>query len=163
MLNSITIMGRLTDDPVFRQLPTGTHLATFTLACERNFSYKGDEKQTTDFIDVSAWRGNADFVAKNFRKGSMVVVSGRLQSRKWQDRDGNNRTSWEINVDNVYFGESRRDSSDGNYEAPRANAYDSNRSGGYDGGRSSYEAPRTVKPANDPFVELNDDDGELPF
>ena len=112
MLNSITIMGRLTDDPVFRQLPTGTHLATFTLACERNFSYKGDEKQTTDFIDVSAWRGNADFVAKNFHKGSMIVVDGRLQTRSYTDAGGNNRVAAEVNAENIYFGEPKAASAD---------------------------------------------------
>ena len=164
MLNHITIMGRLTRDPELRTTQAGVSVTSFTVAVDRDFGGRDGGERQTDFIDCSAWRSTAEFVNKYFRKGSMVVVSGRLQSRKWQDRDGNNRTSWEINVDNVYFGESRRDSSDGNYEAPRANAYDSNRSGGYDGGRSSsYEAPRTVKPANDPFVELNDDDGELPF
>lgn len=105
MLNSITIMGRLTDDPVLRELPTGTHLATFTVACERNFSYKSDDKQTTDFIDVSAWRGTADFVAKNFRKGSMIVVDGRLQTRSYTDAGGNTRVSAEVNAENIYFGE----------------------------------------------------------
>ena len=164
MLNHIVIMGRLTRDPELRYTQSQTPVASFTVAVDRDFGGRDGGERQTDFIDCSAWRSTAEFVNKYFRKGSMVVVSGRLQSRKWQDRDGNNRTSWEINVDNVYFGESRRDSSDGNYEAPRANAYDSNRSGGYDGGRSnSYEAPRTVNPAPSPFTELNDDDGELPF
>ncbi len=163
MLNHIVIMGRLTRDPELRYTQSQTPVASFTVAVDRDFGGRDGGERQTDFIDCSAWRSTAEFVNKYFRKGSMAVVSGRLQSRKWQDRDGNNRTSWEINVDNVYFGESRRDSSDGNYEAPRANAYDSNRSGGYDGGRSSYEAPRSVNPAPSPFTELNDDDGELPF
>ena len=83
----------------------------------------------------------------------MIVVSGRLQSRKWQDRDGNNRTSWEINADNVYFGESRRDG-DSNRDSYSGNTY----SNSYDSGRSSAPAP-----ASNTFVELDDGDGELPF
>ena len=164
MLNHIVIMGRLTRDPELRYTQSQTPVASFTVAVDRDFGGRDGGERQTDFIDCSAWRSTAEFVNKYFRKGSMVVVSGRLQSRKWQDREGNNRVNWEINVDNVYFGESRRDNSDGNYEAPRANAYDSNRSGGYDGGRSGYEAPRTVNPAPaSPFTELSDDDGELPF
>ena len=162
MLNHIVIMGRLTRDPELRYTQSQTPVASFTVAVDRDFGGRDGGERQTDFIDCSAWRSTAEFVNKYFRKGSMAVVSGRLQSRKWQDRDGNNRTSWEISADNVYFGESRRDSSDGNFEASRANAYDSNRNSGYDGGRSSsYEAPRAQK--SDPFVDLGDDDGELPF
>ena len=89
----------------------------------------------------------------------MIVVSGRLQSRKWQDREGNNRVSWEINADNVYFGESRRDS-DSNRADSYSNNYSSNAQssyGGYDSGRSGAPAPSNT------FVELDDGDGELPF
>ena len=160
MLNHIVIMGRLTRDPELRYTQSQTPVASFTVAVDRDFGGRDGGERQTDFIDCSAWRSTAEFVNKYFRKGSMVVVSGRLQSRKWQDRDGNNRTSWEISADNVYFGESRRDSSDGNFEASRANAYDSNRNSGYDSGRSNYEAPRTPK---DPFTDLSDDDGDLPF
>ena len=105
MLNSIVIMGRLTDDPKFQTLPTGTNLATFTVACERDFSGKSEAKQTTDLIDVSAWRGNADFVRKHFRKGNMIVVDGRLQTRSYTDSEGKTRVSTEVNAENIYFGE----------------------------------------------------------
>ena len=98
MLNTITIMGRLTADPEFRHTQSGTAVASFTVAVERDFGEK-----TADFISCVAWRQTGEFVSKYFRKGSMIAVTGSLQSRKWQDRDGNNRTSWEVNVDHAYF------------------------------------------------------------
>ena len=156
MLNHIVIMGRLTRDPELRYTQSQTPVASFTVAVDRDFGGRDGGERQTDFIDCSAWRATGEFVNKYFRKGSMIVVSGRLQSRKWQDRDGNNRTNWEINADNVYFGESRRDSSDG--------AYDSRSTGSYEAPRSSgYDAPRSVKPEAPAFAELGDDDGELPF
>ena len=156
MLNHIVIMGRLTRDPELRYTQSQTPVASFTIAVDRDFGGRDGGERQTDFIDCSAWRATGEFVNKYFRKGSMIVVSGRLQSRKWQDRDGNNRTNWEINADNVYFGESRRDSSDG--------AYDSRSTGSYEAPRSTgYDAPRSVKPEAPAFAELGDDDGELPF
>lgn len=156
MLNHIVIMGRLTRDPELRYTQSQTPVASFTVAVDRDFGGRDGGERQTDFIDCSAWRATGEFVNKYFRKGSMIVVSGRLQSRKWQDRDGNNRTNWEINADNVYFGESRRDSSDG--------AYDSRSTGSYEAPRSTgYDAPRSVKPEAPAFAELGDDDGELPF
>ena len=158
MLNHIVIMGRLTRDPELRYTQSNTPVASFTVAVDRDFGGRDGGEKQTDFIDCSAWRQTGEFVSKYFRKGSMIVVSGRLQSRKWQDRDGNNRTSWEISADNVYFGESRRrddenrDSYGGNYSA---NSY----------GGNSYESNRSASaPAqSNPFTELGDDDGELPF
>lgn len=107
MLNTIVIVGRLTKDPELRYTQQGTAVASFTVAVDRDFG----EKQT-DFIGCVAWRQTGEFVSKYFHKGNMAVVSGRLQSRKWQDKDGNNRVSWEINADSVYFGESTRDRAD---------------------------------------------------
>ena len=152
MLNHITIMGRLTRDPELRYTQSQTPVASFTLAVDRDFgSRDGGEKQT-DFIDCVAWRSTAEFVSKYFQKGSMAVVSGRLQIRDWTDRDGGKRRSAEVVVDNIYFGESRRrDSSEGS-------SYDSRSS------YSSYEAPRSASPApSSPFSDLDDGDGELPF
>ena len=151
MLNHIVIMGRLTRDPELRSTQSGVNVASFTVAVDRDFGGRDGGERQTDFIDCVAWRSTGEFVSKYFRKGSMIVVSGRLQSRKWQDRDGNNRTSWEISADNVYFGESRRDSGE-----TRGDSY-----GAYDGGRSSASAPSA--PAPSAFAELGDDDGELPF
>ena len=153
MLNHITIMGRLTRDPELRTTQAGVSVVSFTVACDRDFGGRDGGERQTDFIDCVAWRSTGEFVSKYFHKGSMIVVSGRLQSRKWQDREGNNRTSWEINADNVYFGESRRDG-DSSRDSYSNNTYSSS----YDSGRSSAPAP-----ASNTFVELDDGDGELPF
>ena len=153
MLNHITVMGRLTRDPEMRTTQSGVSVVSFTVACDRDFGGRDGGERQTDFIDCVAWRSTGEFVSKYFHKGSMIVVSGRLQSRKWQDREGNNRTSWEINADNVYFGESRRDG-DSSRDSYSNNTY----SGSYDSGRSSAPAP-----ASNTFVELDDGDGELPF
>ena len=109
MLNKIVIMGRLTRDPELRYTQSQTPVASFTVAVDRDFKNQ-DGSRSTDFIDCVAWRQGGEFVSRYFRKGSMIVVEGSLQSRQWQDRDGNKRTSWEINVENTYFGESKRES-----------------------------------------------------
>lgn len=108
MLNTITIMGRLTRDPELRRTSSGVAVASFTLACERDFAPQGADKET-DFIDVCAWRYTAEFVEKYFSKGQMAVVTGRLQIRNWEDKEGNKRRSAEILADHVYFGEAKRD------------------------------------------------------
>lgn len=115
MLNHISIMGRLTRDPEMRHTTQGTAVTSFTVAVDRDFQ-SGGERQT-DFIDCVAWRQTAEFVSKYFQKGSMAVVSGSLQSRKWTDRDGGKRVNWEIQVENVYFGEARRSEPTGNVYA----------------------------------------------
>ena len=152
MLNHITIMGRLTRDPELRYTQSQTPVASFTLAVDRDFGNRDGGEKQTDFIECVAWRSTAEFVNKYFQKGSMAVVSGRLQIRDWTDREGGKRRSAEVVVDNIYFGESRRrDSSEGS-------SYDSRSS------YSSYEAPRSASPApSSPFSDLDDGDGELPF
>ena len=143
MLNHITIMGRLTRDPELRYTQSQTPVASFTLAVDRDFgSRDGGEKQT-DFIDCVAWRQTAEFVSKYFTKGSMAVVSGRLQIRDWTDRDGGKRRSAEVVVDNMYFGESRSSS--------------------YSSYGNSGSAGKSSAPAASAFAELDDGDGELPF
>lgn len=156
MLNHIVLMGRLTRDPELRHTVNGNAVASFAIACERDFASNGGEKDV-DFIDVVAWRSTADFVTKYFSKGRMAVISGRLQMRNWQDRNGNKRVSAEIVADNVYFGDSKRDSdnNNGSSYAPRS----------YDGGCNSDPGPApTSSPvmAND-FAMLEDEDSELPF
>ena len=153
MLNHIVIMGRLTRDPELRTTQSGVSVTSFTVAVDRDFGGRDGGERQTDFVDCVAWRQTGEFVSKYFHKGSMIVVSGRLQSRKWQDREGNNRVNWEINADNVYFGESRRDG-DSSRDSYSNNTYSSS----YDSGRSSAPAP-----ASNTFVELDDGDGELPF
>ena len=139
MLNHITIMGRLTRDPELRRTGSGVAVASFTLAVDRDFSPKEGEKET-DFIDCVAWRNTGEFVSKYFSKGRMAVVSGRLQVRKWQDKEGKNRYSTEVVADNVYFGDSKKEESSGGNYAP---AY-------------------PTAPASD-FAMLDDDDAQLPF
>jgi single-strand DNA-binding protein len=108
MLNHIVIMGRLTRAPELRKTQSGTPVASFTLACERDFAPQGETRET-DFIDIVAWRYTAEFVDKYFSKGQMAVVSGRLQIRNWEDKEGNKRRSAEILADHVYFGEGKKD------------------------------------------------------
>lgn len=108
MLNHIVIMGRMTRDPELRRTASGTAVASFTLAVDRDFAAK-DAQRETDFIDCVAWRPTGEFVSKYFSKGRMAVVSGRLLIRPWTDKDGNNRRSAEVIVENIYFGDSRRE------------------------------------------------------
>ena len=110
MLNHITIMGRLTKNPTLNTTQSGVSVCSFTVAVDRDFSGKGEEK-LTDFFDCTAWRGTADFVGKYFSKGRMIVVDGALQNDKWTDKDGNNRVSAKIVANNVYFGDSKRNES----------------------------------------------------
>ena len=105
MLNHIDIMGRLTRDPELRRTQSGTAVASFTLAVSRDFS----DKDKTDFIDVVAWKSTAEFVSKYFSKGRTAVVSGRLQMRDWTDKEGNKRRSAEVIAENIYFGDSKRE------------------------------------------------------
>ena len=108
MLNNITLMGRLTRDPELRSTTSGTSVASFTLAVDRDFMSRESGERQTDFIDIVAWRQTGEFVSKYFQKGSMAVVSGRLQIREWQDKEGNKRRSAEVVAENIYFGESKR-------------------------------------------------------
>ena len=110
-LNHIDVMGRLTADLNLRHTNSGIPVSSFTLAVDRDRKNENGEKET-DFIDVVVWRNTAEFVSKYFTKGMMAVVSGRLQMRKWEDKDGNKRISAEIQADNVYFGESKKETSE---------------------------------------------------
>ena len=103
MLNRIILMGRLARDPELRHTQTGTPVASFRLAVDRDFKDKTTGEKATDWIDVVAWRQTAEFVSRFLTKGRMAVVEGRLQMRDWTDRDGNKRTSAEVVADNVYF------------------------------------------------------------
>ena len=155
MLNKIFLMGRLTRDPELRRTQTGTPVASFSLAVDRDFKDKATGERTTDFIDVVAWRQTAEFVSRYFTKGRMAVVEGRLQIRDWTDKDGGKRRSAEVIADNIYFGDSKRDGDGGSYST-----------GFNQGGYSAPAAPSGygAPPADgDQFAELSDDDGELPF
>lgn len=159
MLNHIVLMGRLTRDPELRRTGSGVAVASFTLAVDRDFANAATGERETDFIDIVAWRNTAEFVSKYFTKGRMAVVSGRLQIRNWNDKDGNKRRSAEIVADNVYFGDSKRDgASDGGY-APAPSFGNAPAQPAYGGG---YTAPAAPAPASD-FSMIEDDDSQLPF
>ena len=156
MLNHIVIMGRLTRDPELRRTQSGTAVTTISVAVDRDYQSRDTQEKQTDFIDVVAWRSTAEFISKYFTKGRMIVVEGSLQSRKWTDKNGQNRTSWEVQANNVYFGDSKRDNQGGgDYAAPSYGSQPYNQS--YASPAQSYTAP-----AGDGFSEI-DEDGELPF
>ena len=152
MLNRIILMGRLTRDPELRHTGSGTAVASFSLAVERDFRDKTSGQKTTDFIDIVAWRQTGEFVSKYFTKGRMAIVEGRLQTRDWTDKEGNKRVATEVVAENVYFGDSKRDAAEGGYSAP---SY-----GAPAGGRSS--APAASSSFSD-FAEIGEEDGDLPF
>ena len=134
-------MGRLTRDPELRHTGNGTAVASFTLAVDRDFKNQ-DGKKECDFIDIVAWRGTGEFVSKYFDKGSMAVVSGRLQIRNWTDNEGNKRRCAEVIADNIYFGSSKRS--------------------GDSGGSVGYDTPSKTEPQFS-MIDDGDDDDDLPF
>ena len=140
MLNHITIMGRLTATPELKTTPSGASVTGFTLAVERDYKDKETGGRATDFIDVVAWRGAAEFVTRYFSKGRMAVVSGRLQLRDYTDKDGNKRRVAEVLAENVYFGDNANTGA-GNTDA---------------GQQAEAMQPAPV------FEQLNDDE-DLPF
>lgn len=155
-LNRVTIAGRLSRDLELRRTQSGTAVASFTLAVDGDFKDKQTGERPTYWIDCVAWSATAEFMSRYIsEKGRMAVVDGRLQTRTWQDKNGNNRKSVEVVAEHVYFGDSKREDSGGQ--------------GGYGAQPSygGYSAPADGYPANpDPgseFSELTTDDGELPF
>lgn len=144
MLNSAIIMGRLTADPELRTTASGLSVTSFSVAVDRRFQRQGEEKQT-DFINVVAWRQTADFVSRYFHKGSMIAVQGSIQTRNYEDKNGNKRTAVEIVADNVSFCGSKAES-----EATAPKVQDTQRP--------------SVNVSADDFTPLpTDDDDGLPF
>jgi len=161
MLNKVILMGRLTRDPEIRYTQQNVPVVSFTLAVDRNYRAKGETQSTADFINCVAWRNTAEFVSKWFTKGKMMVVVGSLQTRKYQDKNGENRTATEVQAEEVMFGESKRaDDASGNL-------------GGYDHQTSAspFNAaqPGAGLPQNQPytgsmFMDITDEeDDDLPF
>ena len=152
MLNIVAIMGRLVADPELRTTPAGVNVCQFRIACDRNFARQGEQRQA-DFVDIVAWRAQADFVCKYFSKGSLIAINGRIQTRNYQDKNGNNRTAFAVVAENINFGGSKGTSStkvdDGGEAAPRSEAW-----------------PKADPPANyggvDDFAVIDDND-DLPF
>lgn len=150
-MNKAILMGRLTKDPDIRTTQSQTAVATFTLAIDRRFKNANGEKQA-DFIPVVAWRQNADFVGKYFKKGSKIIVIGSIQTRTYDDKDGKKVYVTEVVADELEFAESKRDDSSGSqYPAPQQNNGNQNNSG--------------FPPAStgDGFFTTADDDTSLPF
>lgn len=180
MLNVAVLMGRLVADPELRHTQSDTAVCSFRVAVDRNFASKSGERQT-DFIDVVAWRQTAEFVCRYFTKGQMIAVNGSIQTRPWEDKQGNKRTAVEVVADNVSFCGSKRESggsggSGGNSYGGGGSSYGE---GSY-GNHSSYgrqeqagsfdAAPTFRDPApaftNGDFVESDAEllpDGDIPF
>ena len=150
MLNHIVIMGRLTRDPELRRTGSGIAIASFSVAVERDYPSKDTGEREVDFINCVAWRQNGEFVNKYFQKGSMIVVSGRLQIRNWTDDNGNKRSTAEIVAENVYFGESKKKESDA-----------AQPSFGYNFAPLPAGFNRRCEPLQ-PY-DYDDDDAQLPF
>lgn len=165
MINRIVLMGRLTADPEYRQTPNGIAVATFSIAVDRSFASKGQERQT-DFIPCVAWRQTADFVSRYFQKGSMIAVDGSLQTRKYTDKQGNNRTAFEVVIDQVSFTGSKAESG-GTYTAPQPQQRTAPQYNSAPAPRTSFNEPPQGGKAFEigafgDFEELDNDDG-LPF
>ncbi len=154
MLNTAIIMGRLTADPELRKTTSGLSVTSFTVAVERN--YKSGEERQADFINVVAWRGTADFVSTYFKKGQMIAVQGSIQTRNYEDKNGNKRTAVEIVADNVSFCGSKAESGN-TYGAARQEAsavsYQSADAGSFS----------VLPDDNQGFPFGSDDDEGLPF
>lgn len=166
MLNRAILQGRLVADPELRHTQSGVAVASFRIACDRDFKSKDPNGQNADFINIVAWRQTAEFISRYFSKGSMILVDGRIQARDYTDNNGQRRYITEVVAENVNFAASKRESG-GGYN--QSNSY----GGGYNNApqpqnsQPSYAAPAayapTAQPAANEFAELNDDDGELPF
>lgn len=148
MLNKIFLQGRLVADPELRHTQSGIPVASFRIAVDRDYKNQNGEKET-DFINIVAWRGTGEFVSRYFYKGRMAIVVGQLQIREYTDRDGNRRYMTEVVANNIYFGDSKKDSTTSNNNT----------------GQESYSnyGPPDGGVGNGAFSELTDDDGELPF
>ena len=143
-LNKAILMGRLTREPELKTTASGVSVCSFTLAVARGYARDGGRE--TDFIDCVAWRSTAEFISRYFVKGQMMALVGSIQTRKWEDKDGNKRVSVEVVADEVSFADSKKDREGA---AGRESAYS-----------AGFDAPLT---GTSDFQELSDDDGELPF
>lgn len=146
--NKVILGGRLTSDPELKTTPNGVSVTSFSLAVNRKYSGKGEEQQT-DFINVTAWRGTAEFVTKFFRKGSSICVVGSIQTRSWTDNNGNKRYATDVVAYEVYFVDSK---SEGKAESAPAPSYMP----------TSY-MPDADKLVGEPYLEPVSEDDDLPF
>ncbi len=142
MLNKIVIMGRCTKTPELRTTQSGTSVCTVNVAVDRDYAKDGASDKT-DYFTVVAWRQTGEFLSKYFKRGSLIVVVGAMQSRKWEDKNGNKQTAWEIHAEHIYFGGSKKDDESGNFQPP-------------------VNKPNPNVDAVE-FEELDDSSGTLPF
>ncbi len=152
MLNVVAIMGRLVADPELRTTPAGYSVCSFRIACDRSYVQQGQQRQA-DFIDIVAWRQQADFVSKYFRKGSMIAVEGSLQTRQYQDKQGSKRIAVEVVANNISFaGAKRQDSQSApSYEQQTASHVE-----------QAKAQTGFAQGSADDFAVINDND-DLPF
>ena len=147
MLNLVALMGRLVADPELRHSSQGTSVTAFTVAVDRSFVKQGAEK-VADFIEVVAWRNTAEFVCKYFQKGSLIALEGNIQTRMYQDKNGNNRKAFEVVAQQVHFVGKKKDvtpSTAQNSPSP------------------SYSTPAYSSGNNEDFISIQADDEDLPF
>lgn len=153
-------MGRLTADPEHKQTPNGIAVTSFSIAVDRNFADKSTGNRQADFINIVAWRQTADFVCKYFAKGRMIAVEGSLQTRNFEDKNGNKRTAYEVVADQVYFADSKQSDGQGqgqgNYNKPAANS-------AFQPPESFQEPPKGSGFSVGDFEEIDTDDSDLPF
>lgn len=159
MLNVVALMGRLVYDPELKTTQSGTNVCSFRIAVDRSFARQGEERKA-DFIDVTAWRQTAEFVSKYFHKGSMIAIEGSLQTRQYQDKNGNNRTATEVLASQVSFCGGKA------AEKPAVRDFDKQTKSYTSEAKASYGAPQTAQNFSqgsaDDFAEITDDD-DLPF
>ena len=159
MLNVIAIMGRLVADPELRTTPQGTNVCSFRIAVDRSFTRQGEERKA-DFIAVTAWRQTAEFVSKYFQKGSMIAIEGSLQTRQYQDKNGNNRTTTEILASQVSFCGGKA------AEKPDVQSFGQQTASHVREAKAAHSAPQAAPAYEqgnmDDFATISDD-GDLPF
>lgn len=157
MLNVVAIMGRLVADPELKTAQQGTSVCSFRIACDRNFARQGEQRQA-DFIDIVAWRAQAEFVCKYFQKGSLIAIEGSLQTRQYQDKNGSNRTAVEVVTSNVSFAGSKA------ADKPAAASYDQQTQKHVQRAKSAQNAPQPAytQGSMDDFAVISDTD-DIPF
>lgn len=157
MLNVVAIMGRLVADPELRTTTQGTNVCTFRIACERSYSKPGEQRQA-DFVDIVAWGKTAEFICKFFRKGSMIAVEGSLQTRNYQDKQGNKRTAVEVVANNISFAGAKA------ADKPAARDFDQQTQNYTNEAKNAQSAPQPAytQGSMDDFSEIPDSD-DLPF
>lgn len=157
MLNVVAIMGRLVADPELRTTTQGNSVCSFRIACDRSYVQQGQERQA-DFIDIVAWRQQADFVSKYFKKGSMIAIEGSLQTRQYQDENGNNRTAVEVVANNISFAGAKRQ------DGQNAPSYEQQTANYVQQAKAAHNAsqPTYTQGSMDDFAVISDND-DLPF